>query len=302
MAVGMKLFGFGVLLCTAVHNATGSDYWRRAANRECMALLESEVSRTGGTQAWINHYRQSMPSQQRACVDDLARSLSPAPTYNDILPYLTKDRLGNYQLGKQPPPEISEPMYINELAARGLRDLTVENLVDDPKVIPPLIECADHPEPSIATNCGLALSNLTRRAYSGADVTRWTPHRPFVDEWRAWWEVLKHGHPVFDEFLANECRASIRNMLVRVARAQRLGNDSIPYLSDESPPTRAGVNNPRLDLDSGWSGTLFEFDIGAHNTDWWPAKKTSRIALVIRRAGNPNLDSQVSSSSSKGGY
>ena len=297
MTVGMKFLGLTVLLGGVALNAAADDSSSKALTSECIAIMNTGKIRGGDAGALVSYYRQSTPDKRQACVDDLARALGRAPTYADSLPFLTKDRFGDYQLGKQPTPEITDRIYINGLGAQGIFELTEQNLVGDPKIIPPLIECADHPDPMIATSCALALSNLTRRGYRG-DTSEWTQHRPFVDQWRAWWAVLEHGHPVFDQSLANECRATIREIFVRVARAQRAGNESPrPYLEDESSPYRADMNSPRLNLDSGWSGTLFAYDIGKDNTDYWPTKKTTRIGLVVRRDGNPNLDKQATAPS-----
>ncbi|MDB6023901.1 MAG: domain containing protein [Verrucomicrobiales bacterium] len=83
-----------------------------------------------------------------------------------------------------------------------LRDLSNNQLINDPGVIEPLINMLEYPgeKTSIRSEAAQVLCQLTRHPYSElSQYTSGAKRSQFVKWWRDWWAKNKNRHPVFDD-------------------------------------------------------------------------------------------------------
>lgn len=109
---------------------------------------------------------------------------------------------------------------INMCAAELLRHLAEKRLVDDPCLLPYLIEGLSHPDRfSVGQKCFYALTYLTRHRSGEVHWARLVEDRKRQEEitswWREWWRTHQGKHPVFDVELEGRARTEV----LEVARA-----------------------------------------------------------------------------------
>jgi len=103
---------------------------------------------------------------------------------------------------------------INMAAAGMLRHLCEKRLVNDPALLPHLIDALDHPDKSfVAQRCFYALQYLTRRTsgqiYWARLIKNPKKHAEIRKWWLDWLQENKDKHPVFDKKLEEEARAEV---------------------------------------------------------------------------------------------
>ena len=116
--------------------------------------------------------------------------------------------------------ECGRQWGINRSAAELLRHLAEHRLIDDPGVLPYLIEGLSHPDRfSVGKKCFYALTYLTRHRSGEIYWARLVEDREKQEEitswWRDWWHRHQGEHPVFDLEVEGRARAEV----LRVARA-----------------------------------------------------------------------------------
>jgi len=110
---------------------------------------------------------------------------------------------------------------INSSAAELLRHLAERRLIDDPRLLPYLIEGLDHPDrSSVGQKCFYALSYLTRHrsgdAYWARMVADERKHREIVRWWQDWWDRCSDKHPVFNAEAESLSRAEVLGAARRI--------------------------------------------------------------------------------------
>lgn len=107
---------------------------------------------------------------------------------------------------------------INTSAAELLRQMADGRAINDPRIIPFLIQGLDHPDrSSVGQKCYYALARLTGRqpgyeywSRLGKD-DQW--HAEITAWWKRWWKQNQNKHPVFD----TKIEARVRDEMLRLA-------------------------------------------------------------------------------------
>lgn len=162
--------------------------------------------------------------------------------------------------GNEDSPEKAEyrrQWGINRSAAGILRDLSEKRLINDPRVLPLLIDALEHPERAVAGPCYQALEDLTRHPCDDKHWTRgeWDQarHARIVTWWREWWKQNKDRHPVFDLDLEERARSQVLRLSQIVER--------------EIKPQYAELNMFRTpELPLRWQTPIFFID---YNPQMW---------------------------------
>jgi len=159
--------------------------------------------------------------QRNAVALAAARSLSIA----EQLEAVGDDRLREH-LAKPPAEEspaeaeCRRQWGINMCAAELLRHLAEKRLIDDPRLLPYLIEGLRHPDRfSVGQKCFYALTYLTRHRSGEVHWARLVEDPKRQEEitawWREWWRTHQGKRPVFDVEVEERARAEV----MKVARA-----------------------------------------------------------------------------------
>jgi len=109
---------------------------------------------------------------------------------------------------------------INVCAAELLRHLAEKRLINDPCLLPCLIEGLSHPDRfSVGQKCFYALTYLTRHRSGEVHWARMVEDRKRQEEitswWREWWRTHQGKHPVFD----SEVEGRARTEVLEIAKA-----------------------------------------------------------------------------------
>ncbi len=107
---------------------------------------------------------------------------------------------------------------INTSSAELLRHMADKRVINDPRIIPFLIQGLDHPDrSSVGQKCYYALARLTGRqpgyqywSRRGKD-DQW--HAEITAWWKRWWKQNHDKHPVFD----TEIEARVKEEMLRLA-------------------------------------------------------------------------------------
>jgi len=165
---------------------------------------------------------EGLPLDQRNCIAlEAARSLSIAEYIGAIGDDTLWEHFARPQAEDSPAEaECRRQWGINMSAAELLRHLAENRLIDDPRVVPYLIEGMSHPDRfSVGQKCFYALAYLTRHKSGEVYWARLVEDRERQEEitswWRDWWPRHQGKHPVFDLEVEGRARAEV----LRVARA-----------------------------------------------------------------------------------
>lgn len=130
---------------------------------------------------------------------------------------------------KQDSPQEAEcrrQLGINWSAASLLQHLAEERMIDDPKVVPYLIDALDHPDRyRVGQKCFYALTALTRQESGDIYWARLVPdakqHAEICRWWKDWWKQNKEKHPIFDAELETLARKRVLQLTRIVAENLR---------------------------------------------------------------------------------
>ena len=142
---------------------------------------------------------------------------------------------------------------INMSAAELLRHLSEKRMVDDPSLLPYLIEALDHPDRSfVGQKCFNALTYLTRHTsgnvYWARLVEDEKKHEEISSWWTRWLENNKDKHPVFDTKIEQQARMEFMRL------AEQIENELKPLY-----PSLSMFSAPK-DLPLLWSSHLFHVE------------------------------------------
>jgi hypothetical protein len=237
----------------------------------CIAILKNEH-----VEGLIARFRNMPEEERHVCLSQLSQSLNPAPdfTAEDVEHSITP---GGQLIPEDP--ELAKRMNnriaLNGTVARAFNGLAASHLIDDSTVIPPLIECVAHPVTDIGRLCTETLWLLTRHSYG---LPLWKTDSPLftieeraraVSDWRRYWLLMQHRHPIFDWEVERETLRFVRAIADQI----------------EGLPPHYSLQDPRVEL----SGTcIYSYDSGM---DARMTRDAIRYVLMFRRPGIANPES-----------
>ncbi len=97
---------------------------------------------------------------------------------------------------------VRQQHFMNGRCVSLLRDLANTGSVDDPRVIPPLVEILEYPSGVVRSTAGHVLGSLTQRRFETGGDDDDSPRQHLMSAWwRTWWQKNQDRHPVFDALL-----------------------------------------------------------------------------------------------------
>lgn len=135
---------------------------------------------------------------------------------------------------------------INTSAAELLRHLSEKRMINDPAVLPYLIDALNHPDRNfVGQPCFHALQYLTYHesghAYWARLVEDAKRHAQVLSWWKGWWEENRHKHPVFER----EVEGRLRLLVLDIAKTISTELKPIhPQLSEFSVPKQLRLHAP----------------------------------------------------------
>jgi len=164
---------------------------------------------------------EGLPLDQRNCIAlEAASSLSMAEYIGAIGDDKLWEHFTKHEEYSPAEVECRRQWFINMHAAEVVRDLAEKRLIDDPRVLPYLIEGLSHPDRfSVGQKCFYALTYLTRHRSGEVHWARQVEDPKRQEEitswWREWWRTHQGKHPVFDVEVEERARTEV----LEVARA-----------------------------------------------------------------------------------
>ncbi len=119
-------------------------------------------------------------------------------------------------------------------AIQTIHALCVLRVVNDPEIIPPLIDTLRHRNDTIADNAHGTLRILTRRMFF-EQFWRTQDKSEIKSWWEQWWKANKAKHPVFDVLIEMKAKAEVVR-LVRVIEKEV--KPKFPELNYFRPPEK----------------------------------------------------------------
>jgi hypothetical protein len=116
--------------------------------------------------------------------------------------------------------ECRKQLGINRSSASLLQHLAEKRMINDPGILPYLIEALDHPDRHwVGQKCFYALKYLTRQEsgdiYWARLVSDEKKHAEIHKWWQDWWQRNREKHPIFDADLETLARREV----LRLARS-----------------------------------------------------------------------------------
>jgi len=276
-------------------NSYGTNFDGPALALECVALLKAD------TAGFVAKVRAKSPAERRKCVNELVQSLTPEPefTAKDFETAILADP--DHNLSPSDPnlaARMGSRLGVNTNVGGAIAQLARDGLIDDPGVIQPLIRCLNYPLWAVAQNCHDSLFYLTWHTYGGwgffpNESSTQEQRARIIGDWTAWESRLRDGHPFMDGWLKSEILKTMPELGVRLEAALKDG--SRPTGGDWSRGVASSyidaslVRNPRLlGLEP-----VFEFVVGDHSVDNWPAARVGRsiaVEAVGVRIFRPGID------------
>ena len=142
--------------------------------------------------------------------------------------------------------ECRKQLGINWSAASLLQHLAEHRTINDPRILPLLIDGLDHPDRGfVGQKCFYALKRLTYHqsgdAYWGRLVEDNARHQEIVSWWRSWWQDKKDRHPVFDQDAETRSRTLVMDLARRIEAKIK---PSYPGLTEFSVPEHLPLHGP----------------------------------------------------------
>jgi hypothetical protein len=252
-----------------------------ALRLECVATLKR------GEEGLTASFRLKSAGERRLCLDQLLQSLPPEPdfTADDFRRALKQNAQGDYFLDSGR--AMGDRLGVNIGVASGIAALALVGLIDDAAVMPPLVECLNHPLLDVARSCNRALESLTRHSYGsrffersmGAPGFTVANHQRVVADWRAL--LLDGRHPIYDDALQAASQAVVRSVVAGL----------LPVVPPSPARGYLDAMSTRAEIGRGsWDEEIVRFDVGRHNAANWSDDRITRIALLMIRPGPSRLD------------
>jgi len=136
--------------------------------------------------------------------------------------------------------ECRRQLGINMSAAELLRHLSEMKMIDDPAVLPYLIDALDHPARSfVGQRCFYALTYLTRQRtgdiYWARLVDDPEKHAAIRKWWIDWFDKNKESHPIFDRNLEEKARSEVLRLSGIIEKELKPNFQELALF--QSPPT-----------------------------------------------------------------
>lgn len=194
---------------------------------------------------------QPLSDPQQAEINQLALGLAKRLSLHSTVDLDEADELG------QPRGDFA--------AVMALRSLTMLRVVNEPQIIPHLIDALDHRYEGVAKLAHETLRLLTRRLWFAGNPSKRVYHE--FDEqlkvwWKEWWRQNKDKHPVFDVPLEDRAKSEVKRIALSIENLKpkyselamfNLPEDlrysyTLPMFRIESNPANRSVSVPGLDL------------------------------------------------------
>lgn len=167
----------------------------------------------------VDAYRAADAGERDDALAELVESVTLEPEFTEERGWASLRALGrnSYCLACDDR-DLRNRILVNAYVARGIAALARERLIDNTKaslVIPALLRCQSHPWAEVGTYAHRALRALTLHGFGRAFWERSAgsrgtkrEHDEVAQWWRRWWQRNEQRYPIFDEALAQRCRAA----------------------------------------------------------------------------------------------
>lgn len=230
--------------------------------------------------AFVAQFGRKSASSRWDCTSQLLAALSPEPAYTaeEFRRSLIPRPDGSYSIDKAPD-RLLRRMGMNAAVSSVIRGLVDHGQLRDERVIEPLVDCVDHPLLSVADNCDIALSTLTKHYFKGESIqnssTTESTRRQVVELWREFSRSARRR--IYDTELATIVGAASTGIGGAIRASVPLSPLS-GYLRQFESRGPAGLE--------AHDETLRLLDVGSHNVANWSGKDpVQRVGILIFRPG-----------------